>query len=160
MEIWDIYDQNRKRTGRTHKRGLPMADGDYHIVVSVWIINENGDILLTKRHPDKSHPNLWEGTGGSILAGENSLEGALREVKEEIGVPLSKKNGKLVKSTRRDGFHDFKDDWLFAENVDIRDVVLQEEEVVDIKWVTRKELKAMYDSHQLVPTLRYVEELL
>ncbi len=37
MEIWDIYDKNRTKTNRTHLRGAPLASGDYHIVVHVWI---------------------------------------------------------------------------------------------------------------------------
>ena len=32
MELWDIYDDNRLKTGRTVERGNPMAPGEYHIV--------------------------------------------------------------------------------------------------------------------------------
>ena len=32
-EIWDVLDENRLPTGRTHRRGDPMTQGDYHLCV-------------------------------------------------------------------------------------------------------------------------------
>ncbi|PMC33898.1 DNA mismatch repair protein MutT [Bacillus sp. UMB0899] len=157
MELWDLYDFNRKKINKTHKRGIPLLEGEYHIVVHVWIRNKKGEILVTKRHPDKTHPNLWECTGGSILAGEESLEGALREVKEEIGIDLIKLNGKLVRSERRE--NNFCDIWVFEQTFDLSGAMLQHDEVIDIKWVNKSELDSMYDSGLIVPTLSYYKEI-
>ncbi|THE09107.1 NUDIX domain-containing protein [Bacillus timonensis] len=159
MEVWDIYNKNRNKTNKTHVRGNPLENGDYHIVVHVWIMNKMGEIVLTKRHPNKPYPNLWECPGGSILSGENSLEGAVREVKEEISITLVKSNGKLIRSERRDVFNDFYDIWLFNQNFDITETVLQKDEVSDIKWVTKTELEYMYDSSCIVPTLSYFKDI-
>ncbi|MBB6453209.1 8-oxo-dGTP pyrophosphatase MutT (NUDIX family) [Salirhabdus euzebyi] len=155
MELWDVYDQNRNKTTRVHKRGNPLANGDYHIVVHVWIKNDKGEILLTKRHPSKPHPNLWECPGGSILSGEDSLPGAIREVKEEIGIHLLESNGTLLTSERRDEFNDFYDVWLFNQSFNLEDTILQMDEVSDIKWVTQSELMLIYHANLLVPTLHY-----
>ena len=38
-ELWDVYDENRRLTGKTHVRGLPMAPGEYHLVGDVWTVN-------------------------------------------------------------------------------------------------------------------------
>ena len=87
LELWDIYDENRNRTERTHERGKPFSKGDYHIFVCIWIINSRNEILLTKRNPNKTPwGNYWECTAGCVIAGEDSLQGALREVAEEIGI--------------------------------------------------------------------------
>lgn len=153
MELWDVYDKNRMKTGRVHERGKPLTKGNYHLVVSIWIINSNQEILLAKRHPDKRFPNMWECPGGSALAGENSLEAALREVKEEIGIDLSSANGKLVKSERR--HHNFRDVWLFTHDFSIEDTALQPEEVIDAKWVTILELEKMFNEGIVVPSLEY-----
>ncbi|MGG0667348.1 NUDIX domain-containing protein [Lederbergia citrisecunda] len=153
MEFWDIYDKNRIKTGRMHERGTPIPDGDYHLVVSIWIINSRQEILLAKRHPEKLYPNMWECPGGSALAGENSLEAALREVKEEIGIDLSSCNGELMKSERR--MHNFRDVWLFTHDFSIEDTVLQPEEVIDAKWVTILELESLFNEGVVVPSLRY-----
>lgn len=75
MELWDVYDENRKLTGKTHERGVPLGPGEYHIIADVWTVNQRSEILLTRRHPDKPYGLLWECTGGSVLTGENSVEG-------------------------------------------------------------------------------------
>ena len=157
MELWDVYDKDRNRVGRKHERGTPLPDGDYHLVVSIWIVNSRQEILLAKRHPNKHYPNLWECPGGSVLAGEDSLEGALREVKEEIGIDLAGCNGELVKSERRD--QDFRDVWLFHHDFNIEESVLQQEEVTDVKWVTISELESMFNEGMVVPSLGYFKDL-
>jgi len=77
MEVWDLYDKNRQKTNKRHVRGTALAAEDYHIVVHVWIRNNKGEFLLTKRHPNKHYPHLWECPGGSIVTGESSLDGAI-----------------------------------------------------------------------------------
>ncbi len=159
MEVWDVYDKNRNKTNKMHVRGAKLSDGEYHIVVHVWIRNQMGEILVTKRHKNKTYPDLWECPGGSILAGESSLEGAVREVQEEIGINLLSSNGKIVKSERRDAYNDFYDVWLFDQSFELTDTVLQEDEVSDIKWVTKSELENMYHANCIVPTLDYFKVL-
>ena len=75
MELWDLYDKDRKPLGKTHVRGVPLKKGEYHLVVFVWVFNSTGQVLMTKRAPEKqSYPNLWEHTGGSVLSGETSRQ--------------------------------------------------------------------------------------
>lgn len=138
MELWDIYDKNRNKTGEKHERGTPLSKGHYHLVASAWIMNDKGEFLIGKRHEDKKHPNLWECPGGAVLAGETSLEGVLREVKEEIGIDLEGRDYKLLKSERRDEFNDFFDAWLFTRSFELDETTLQPEEVTDVKWVTKQ----------------------
>ena len=40
-EYWDVYDKNRKRTGKLHKRGIRMQPGEYNIVCEAWIVSGN-----------------------------------------------------------------------------------------------------------------------
>lgn len=127
------------------------------LVVHVWIMNSKDDILISKRHPNKHFPNLWECTGGSVLAGESSLQGALRETKEELEIDLLENNGKLIKTERRDIYNDFYDVWLFKQDVNIEDINMQQEEVTDVKWVNRLELKRLFEDDKLVPTIGYFE---
>jgi 8-oxo-dGTP diphosphatase len=136
-EYWDVLDAHRRPTGRIHRRGVAMAPGDFHLVILAWIIHPEGRILLTRRHPCKPWPLLWECTGGSVIAGEDSLAGALREVEEETGLRLLPGEGRIV--LRRMGEDTHYDYWLFVQDVDIGSSRLQEGEVVDIKWVDRAE---------------------
>ena len=148
-EAWDIYDENRNLTGRIHKRGDRMKDGDYHLTVHVWLVNSKGEFLLTKRSPNKGFPNLWEATGGSALAGDDSLSAALREMKEETGLSLSPENGQLVTTIIGDNY--ICDVWLFREEHDLSEVVLQEGETCDVMYASREKFFEMKDQGLLVP---------
>lgn len=87
MELWDLYDKDRRPLGRTHQRGLPVPPGAYHLAVIVVILNPKGEVLLTRRAPEKDAcPGWWENTGGSVLTGETSLEAITRELREETGL--------------------------------------------------------------------------
>jgi 8-oxo-dGTP diphosphatase len=157
LELWDIYDKNRNKTGRIHERVKPLLKGDYHLVVYIWIINNKDEVLLTKRHPDKPWGNYWECTGGSVTVGEDSLQGALREVAEEIGVILNGEDGMLLSKERRE--HDFVDTWLFKKDFALNNITFQPEEVIDAKWVNKNEYNEMYNEGMIVPTLKNFYEL-
>ena len=43
-EIWDVYDKERNLTGQTHRRGDPLAPGEYHLVVHICIFNSQGKL--------------------------------------------------------------------------------------------------------------------
>ena len=146
MEYWDLYNKDRKKLDKTHLRGHKLNSGEYHIVVNIWIIN-NGKILLTQRHENKTFPLKWECTGGSVISGEDSFTGAMREVEEEIGIKLNKNNVKLIHSIIRED--NIKDIYLFNENINIEETLLQENEVIDIKWVTKNELFEMKNNNEI-----------
>lgn len=154
-EYWDIYDKDRRKTGRLQERGRPPASPeDYHLVVEIWLKNSKGEVLLTRRHPAKHYGGLWECTGGSVLAGEESLTAAIREVKEEIGVDLTAGNpGVLLASlsVRRDapGYSAHYDVYLYERDIPPEALVLQPEEVVDAKWADRAEYERMEAAGEL-----------
>lgn len=159
-ELLDLYDINRKKTGAVLKRNHPIQKQLYTLSVSVWIINELGQHLMSRRHSSKRYPLCWECTGGYVLAGEESLQGAIREVKEELGIDLDVNSGRLVYSRRRDALQDFYDVWIFPSQVELSDVTLQKEEVIDVKWMTLEEIKTMEEKHQLHPLLNYYNNIL
>ena len=84
MELWDILDKEGNPTGRRHKRGTTLGKDEYHLTVYVWIRNDKGEYLISKRAPNKTSSNLWECTGGNAIAGQDSLTTALKEVKKRV----------------------------------------------------------------------------
>ena len=145
-ELWDLFDGSRKPTGRLQRRGDPIAPGDYHIVVHIWVRRPDGRFLLTKRSPNKGFPNLWETTGGSALAGDDSLTAALREVREE---------GVLVET--RKWIDHFDDIWLFQHDFSLAEVQLLEGETCDAMAATAEEILQLAAAGQFVPTERLAE---
>lgn len=154
MEIWDLYDVNRNIIGE-HIRGEELPANTYHLVVHVWIKNEYGQYLISQRSDTRpTFPLMWECTGGSVLKGENSLQGALRETKEEVGVDLSVENGKLLFSKVRDK-NNILDVWLFEYNGDISLENATTDEVKQVKWMSRDEILKLKEENTFVPTLYY-----
>jgi len=142
-ELWDIYDANRNSTGRTHRRGDPMQPGDYHLVVHVWI-RSGEKYFITRRAPEKEvAPLIWEVTGGSALAGEDSLAAALREVKEETGITLRPENGVVFESITNENLRFHANVWLFRQEITLDDFVPQPGETIDAKLAYPDELRAM-----------------
>ena len=156
-ELWDVYDEFRSFTGKTHRRGDFLADGDYQLVVHVWMVNSRKEFLITKRSPNKGFPNMWETTGGSAIAGDDSLTAAMREVSEETGLTLRPECGKLVISYQ--GKDHFTDVWLFMQDFELNNVVLLEGETCDVKYVTASELLQLRDDSHLIK-YRYLDELI
>lgn len=154
-ELWDVYDDSRNLTGRTHRRGDWLADGEYHLVVQVWIQNSNGEFLLTKRTPNKGYPNMWENTGGSALVGDDSLTAALREANEETGLTLALENGKLIITLKHDDA--FVDIWLFRADFELSDVILQENETCDAMLADKAKILWMREQGLLVP-MSYLDD--
>ena len=95
MEMWDIYDIEKKRTGRTMKRNdWNMKPDEYHLTVLAIIRRSDGRFLITQRVLTKSWaPGWWEVSGGGVQAGETSLSAVCRELFEETGIDVSYAKG-------------------------------------------------------------------
>ncbi|WP_420400018.1 NUDIX hydrolase [Flagellimonas sp.] len=87
-ELIDILDENGNLTGQTCLKSEAHLKGYFHPTVHVWLYTSNGKVLFQKRAANKNtFPGLWDvSVAGHIGAGEDVIEAAIREVKEEIGL--------------------------------------------------------------------------
>ena len=165
MELWDLYTENRELTGKTHIRGEKIPDGFFHLVVHVWVKNSKGEYLISQRSASRpTCPLQWECVGGSVLSGESSLDGALREVKEEVGLDLSPDSGHLVFSKTRRFFNGLKfsdilDVWCFRYDGAVSLSSATTDEVAQVQWMTVPQIKSLFDAGQMVETLAYFFEI-
>ncbi len=147
MEYWDIYDRDKKPTGRTMKKNdWNMKDGEFHLTVLGVLKRPDKKFLITQRVMTKSWaPGHWEVSGGGVKAGETSREAVNREVLEETGIDVSGiKEDFLYTYSRenpKEGDNYFVDAYLFTVDFELNDVKIQEEEVMDYKLATLKEIK-------------------
>lgn len=149
MEFIDVLDERRNKVGIVRNRELVYKNGDWHKTVHIWLINSKNELLIQKRAKDKqTFPNLWAiSIAGHVISGETSIEAALREIKEEIGIDVNPNDLKLIFTIKRiqeykNGFLHVHDDvYLFKYDLDLYNTKIQKEELTDIRFINYKELE-------------------
>ena len=142
VEIWDLYDAQGEKTGKTMIRGEAIPVGFYHIGVHIWPMNDKGELLIQRRSMGVQwKPGIWAVTGGSAVSGEEPLTAARRELREELGYAASKADMLFVSRLRRSNSYCYvyavKTNW--AED----DFTLQKEEVSAVRWCSPQRLMQM-----------------
>lgn len=147
MEFWDVLDKDGNSKGYTHERGKPVTEGDYHLVVGIIVTTPDKRVLLTLRHPDKPSGNTWEITGGSAVAGEDSVTAAQRELYEETGISVPKESLKFCR--KYIGAHTIYHLYHTEANITEADIVLQEGETVGARFVTAEEFERLTEEGKI-----------
>lgn len=151
MELVDILNQRKELVGYTKDR-KQLENGEYRLSVHIWITNSKGEFLIQRRSATKSmFPNMWNETGGAAMAGEISSETCSREFEEELGVKPNMDNAELIGTIKRN--KDFIDIWHIQQEIDLKDINMQIEEVSEVKWATLDEIKSLILSKEFVPTI-------
>ena len=151
MEYWDIYDSDKNKTGRTMKKNdWILKDGEYHLTVLGVIMRPDGRFLITQRVMTKAWaPGWWEVSGGAAMAGEESEEAVMREIKEETGLDVSNAEGGYVFTYHREnpgeGDNYFVDVYRYVIDFDESDLNLQEAETLGYRLALPEEIKALAD---------------
>ena len=97
-EYLDITDAKGNFTGQKELKSIVHQKGLYHHTAHIWLYTQNKEILLSQRSALKTIcPLMWDvSVAGHVDAGESIMDGALREMKEEIGLTLNKKDLKKI----------------------------------------------------------------
>lgn len=149
MELWDIYDSSKHRTGRTMKRNdWCLKDGEYHLTVLGIIARPDGRFLITQRVMSKAWaPGWWEVSGGAAIAGEESEDAVRREIKEETGLDVTNSQGGYLFTYQREnpgeGDNYFVDVYRYIMDFDESDIKLQENETNGFRLATLDEIKEL-----------------
>ncbi len=151
MELWDVYNNDRTKSGKTMMSGQPFDKDAYHLVVHACVFNSNNDMLIQQRQPfKKGWPNMWDiSVGGSAIEGETSQQAIQREISEEIGLEIELKQVRPHLTINFDvGFDDI---YLIEHDVNIEQLQLQYEEVQQVKWASVETIIAMIDAGTFIP---------
>lgn len=60
-----------------------------HVAVGV-VLNDKGEVLLSKRGKHLHQGGLWEFPGGKVEAGEHVFDALVREFQEEVNITIEK----------------------------------------------------------------------
>lgn len=159
-ELIDIYNENNESLSIQKMKSEAHKDGLWHRASHVWIYNLRREILLQLRSSNKDlYPDMWDvSAAGHVGAGENVIDAAIRETEEEIGLLVKseeleffiiKKVKMLYKKMNNNEFFYI---YLLKFNGKVNDLILQDEEVSKIKFVSidkiEKDLNSILDSER------------
>ena len=115
-----------------HKKGI------LHRAFSVFVLNNNNEIMLQKRAYNKYHSaGLWTNTCCSHQrAGENSIEAGKRRLLEEMGFETELKiiTSFIYKVEFENGLTEHELDYLLIGKY-LKSPVINKQEVADWKWM-------------------------
>jgi len=153
-EIWDAYDKDGNKLGFDQFRDEPIPEGIYHIVVEIYTLTENNEVLITQRHQNKPWALKWEVTGGSILKGETTEEGAIRELKEETGIEVTDSDLNFVYSYIYKNIPSIYKCFVVFINREETKIQLQEGETIDYRYIPYNEFKQFIKTNEYVDSVR------
>lgn len=152
IELQDVLDVNGHETGERLPKSEIFARGLWRLVVHVWLVDSDGEVLIQRRAQNKGKgifDGLWDVTvGGGVKAGEESATAASRELEEELGIvaapdDLEKvgryKLPKIIPETGQQ-MNDFSDTFFLRRDVERVDIHPDPREVSLVRKVKINEI--------------------
>ena len=150
VEYWDVYNKNGKWKRRVIRKGERLKKSDYHIIVEGWILRDDGNFIIQKRSLNKkSFAGMWYcSAGGSVISRETPKEGMIREFGEELGVNIIEDELSLKRIITENNtiFYIF----LVRKNISLKDIIMQEEEVMDVALADPEKIKKMVEDKTFI----------
>jgi len=153
MEQFDILDAQGNPTGLMANKGAPLGNGQYYLGVHVYVQNAtSGEFLLQRRALDKKFlPGGWDIVCEHTIAGETSLESAVRGVHEELGLSISNTDFRLAGRLFWHEDNHIVDIYFVQTEFELSELTLQPTEVIAAKFITKSEMAALVNEMHYRP---------
>lgn len=150
MEIWDAYFEDGTLAGCDLIRGEQIPNGLYHLVCEIVVRHNDGTYLLMQRDYRKAnYPGMYEASaGGSVIKGENALEAAYRELKEETGI-RSNELRQIYHCKSKDTIYI---GYLCETDCEKNSITLQDEETISFIWLNSNTFLDFVQSDKYIPS--------
>lgn len=169
IESIDIYDQLGQHTGKAMCKNQAHEQGVIHKGVCVWILNAQNELLLQTRSEHVMLPSKLDiSFSGHIRSGETSVQAAIREGKEELGIDLKMDQLMYLFTCREyggiEGYYEneIDDVFLYREDLPIDAYQFCDQEVKEVRYVSIDAFKKMVQTRDssLVPYETHYQYLL
>lgn len=91
---------------------------------------------------------------GHLSAGDDSIDGALRELKEEVNLIIDPEELKFIKTTKKSTVvredyidNEFEDLYILRTDKKIEDIKFPDDEISAVKFVSYKDFKKMVEDN-------------
>ncbi|MGX8694249.1 MAG: NUDIX domain-containing protein [Methanobrevibacter sp.] len=127
-------------------------DMPYGLTVRGIIKNDEGEILIVKRHPkSRTDPEMWELPGGKVESGEFFADALVREIKEETNLDV--KVGDFCEAVQNDYMHK-RTVQIMMYLEDITGEVKISDEHTDWMWASLEKIENLEISTSLKKVLK------
>jgi isopentenyl-diphosphate Delta-isomerase len=149
MELLKVIDEKGGETGTILDRNIVHEKGLWHREISVWVFNNNGDILVQRRSNNKKmSPNKLEVCAGHVDSNNNSIETVINELSEEIGLNVDSKDVVYLTTEKKEKIFSensinriFNDVYYVVTDKNISEFKIQEEELSEVMWINYLDFK-------------------
>jgi isopentenyl-diphosphate Delta-isomerase len=157
-EVLAVVDENDNEISRASRRQVQTL-GLWHREVYVYLINSKGELLLQKR---KDNGRWDHSAGGHFRAEDTYLQGAVRELAEELGVKVSPDElAEIAKIKRQRLGHQGQNNrfaMIYMLKKDITKFNLDPGEVLEVRYFSSGELVKLAKTPELMSTVKYILE--
>lgn len=153
MEKLDLYNDLGEKLNEVINRGEKIEPGKNIMLSIIYIRNTKGDYLIQKTSIEKGLE--YSSTGGHVTSLEDGFMTIKRELKEELGID----------SDDIEYIDTFKYPtkpliinvyFLDNYNLDTTEIKLQEEEVEEVKYISKNEILKLIDDGKFTETHGYI----
>lgn len=169
-ELIDVLDENGNKTGKIETRKEVHEKGLWHRIIVVSIIDRNGHLLMQQRSLNKdSNPGKWDVSAtGHVSSGQTSIEAAVREVSEELGIEINEKELKYILTYKnsRQIKENYIDKQIYdcyivnKEEIDIKDIKIQESEVEQVRLCDINDFKELIANQKVMNREELYKEII
>ncbi len=147
MELEDLYDKKINKLNKTIRRRVDEIPEGCYVMMSYVLIKNNNKYLLEQATARSN--NTLAIPGGHVLAGEDSLTGLKRELKEELnGLKRELKEELNLENVTVEHLDTIIypynsyifNIYLIEDDIDINSIEFDSNEVVNINWYTKEEI--------------------
>jgi 8-oxo-dGTP pyrophosphatase MutT (NUDIX family) len=149
MELEDLYDEKFNKLNKIIRRRIDEIPEGCYVMMSYALIKNNDKYLLEQATARSN--NTLAIPGGHVLAGEDGLTGLKRELKEELNIEITDSEFNLIDTVIYK--KQFVDIYISNKPINIKNIKLQEEEIKDAKFVTKKEFIEMINNNEIVSSV-------
>ncbi len=138
IELIEIVDEDGNPTGKILPREEIHNQNYLHNEVACFVINDNDEVLLEKRSPNKRYsPNKYGLCAGHVMTFEPLKSALVREIQEEIGITVSEND--LIPFGEKEYIREETNSHItyffyIKLNLDISEFTIQKEELTEVKW--------------------------
>lgn len=154
QEVLDLYDNNFNKLDKKIIRRIDKIPENTNIMAS-YILIKNNDKYLLEQSTERNNFS-WAIPGGHVLTNENGEQGLKRELREELGLEnISIKYIDTIKFPYNNYIFNI---YQTEDEIELDELSLQSEEVLQVKWYSKKEILKLINEEKIPRGYAYILE--